>query len=1254
MSQSDDRTIINKYIKDTYRTPSNVMRFLCVNRMECQFLDIFRHDHPELHFLTADDISALSHNYYIENGNNLQETLTFVESKIKEYYNFLFNIWICFKFAIILEIPEKTTEEQSVENTIIEYLPIRLTMLVYSLFNLFYRTIIGSLSDELKSGTIQQHVTNIASLYSKLYLFLQKPDKSLPYFIFDKKSVSLVLLLDVMIFKVFDSLHRVSSVIFDNYIHFVNLMFQTFISLLGNTPTPENINKINAGLGHVAVFLLDVPNRVLHNDEIRPEYVSKQLMREFENIQIFVDRSVGNSSIFSLKEVMEMKASGRDVTRLFPIDRIVFSPMTPVVLPNAIGMILEVRRRLNEKQKSTLGDGDSGPIIEALKQKYPRVEETGDYFSFLQILNNLVDKFTLGHSVNKSDKIAAHADFSECRIKVPEFKMYSRSEMREITDKKNADFIKKQTELDKLDKLEEDEKKKQQEKANKGLRFTEMKQAKEKAEARKAEIEMQRQLKEQQEEREEIEERERIAAAALAAGLTEKEKEQLTIQRNSNFKNNVKDIFQQFSKEITDGNYQSAAGMLNAKLPPKLFLHVPWTEANMKKFSPKVKQAYEELLASALASALASSSQVAASSAAASSQVAASFGEAVAVNEAVADPLDFSGEAASSSPSGEAASSSPSGEAASSSAPLSKKEQKRLKEQQEQQQKLEKQLSFDKKQQEKAQRIQEAVAQRRAAATSKIASVVQMVAAQRATQRATQRAAEEAAIQQFQIEMNSLCEGNGVSCFERMFRCSLSDFFRITTVVRKLSDQDIIRIMSTLVPAPDSASSYVFPLPQYMDLENSRQNCRAFFVLALLNGLRQVENVQFAFIGRTFLQLLACHSRLPPATCAELYIPRETSDFDVYAIFNNRENISHMRPFIVHIFNLFWNLPRDYFHIHFQRNDEQWRQFQAQVGHIYESSPRGALDIVKVSFNTERDGIVEVSDIGFKTEKQFTDVFPFVKSSVALAVAPNPLLSLKYNLDQALFFAYSEDAFGFNVQLEFEFPNAESGLDESLRIIKNILHSFLTNQFDFQGTEGRGREFYFIHSSNLFKFIMRAIQFEGIQDGGLPRYDTILQKLYEKVKLDSSINAGRFMGAAESLISYFFTPDKQQLAKDNIHTVNLYRETGVGLKGANIRTSRPPIHFFHIYVLNILKHYGFDNGYLESEYNPPGKNLYGGIKQQRKRKYTKKKTNNKKKLHSSIKINNKLKKIKIKSGKLKSSSSRKYGKKHNYKITKKY
>lgn len=65
-------------------------------------------------------------------------------------------------------------------------------------------------------------------------------------------------------------------------------MFQTFIDIFGNTPIQENRIKIDDGLGRVAVFLLDVPNHVLHNDEFQPEYVSKQLMREFENIEIFL------------------------------------------------------------------------------------------------------------------------------------------------------------------------------------------------------------------------------------------------------------------------------------------------------------------------------------------------------------------------------------------------------------------------------------------------------------------------------------------------------------------------------------------------------------------------------------------------------------------------------------------------------------------------------------------------------------------------------------------------------------------------------------------------------------------------------------------------------------------------------------------------------------------------------------------------------------------------------------------------------
>ena len=89
MSQSDHRTVINKYIDENYRTPSNVMIFLCVTPLECTFLDKFRGYNPKLHFLTADEIRSLSYEYHRENNNDLQKTLIFIELKLKNYYNFL-------------------------------------------------------------------------------------------------------------------------------------------------------------------------------------------------------------------------------------------------------------------------------------------------------------------------------------------------------------------------------------------------------------------------------------------------------------------------------------------------------------------------------------------------------------------------------------------------------------------------------------------------------------------------------------------------------------------------------------------------------------------------------------------------------------------------------------------------------------------------------------------------------------------------------------------------------------------------------------------------------------------------------------------------------------------------------------------------------------------------------------------------------------------------------------------------------------
>ena len=87
MSQKDESVIL-KYIRENYKPPEQVMSFLCVNPAECMFLTIFTSDHPEpnLHFLTAREIISSSNSLYDKNGRNLQETIVFIEIKLREYY----------------------------------------------------------------------------------------------------------------------------------------------------------------------------------------------------------------------------------------------------------------------------------------------------------------------------------------------------------------------------------------------------------------------------------------------------------------------------------------------------------------------------------------------------------------------------------------------------------------------------------------------------------------------------------------------------------------------------------------------------------------------------------------------------------------------------------------------------------------------------------------------------------------------------------------------------------------------------------------------------------------------------------------------------------------------------------------------------------------------------------------------------------------------------------------------------------------
>jgi hypothetical protein len=465
---------------------------------------------------------------------------------------------------------------------------------------------------------------------------------------------------------------------------------------------------------------------------------------------------------------------------------------------------------------------------------------------------------------------------------------------------------------------------------------------------------------------------------------------------------------------------------------------------------------------------------------------------------------------------------------------------------------------------------------------------------------------------------------------------------------------------SSLVPATNSASTHTGPLTSYMDLENSGRNCRALFAFALLNGIRRVENVRFSFVGRTFLQLIACHSMLPVKACETLHIPKNTSDIDVYVIFNPDQGPITLRPLFLHIFNLFWRIPPENIHIHYSRDNDSWRQFEdSGNGHLYESVTRGTPDIMKVSFN--QGEVVEVCDIGFKTVQQFAHIFRLSlpplsrdKRFETLTVNELKLLELKYTLDQEIF-SFNPQYNPCVVQLDLQFPSALSGFDESIDNVFKILDSFLKNKLNFGSNSHAPIDFYFIHVSNLLKFIVRIIQYKGISEGGV-NIQNLRDRIISYVKSICPVRKFEMViaHAAIDLINLFFKADDGSINDDMFRMVDEYRKTAKnGAAGAAVRVESERFSAFHTHILSILKRYGFSSIYLEHQYFQ-GFNLYGGIKQkqqqkQQRHKYTKKNKMNKNKKYS--KKVDKIKKIKLKQN---GKKSLKYHKKNNYKVTKKY
>ena len=1219
MSQSNQARIDN-YIENNYLTPEQVVSFLCVSSpAEYTFLNIFRHSNPDLYFLTAEDLRALSYEHYLTNGNNLQLTLNFIKGELKKYYNFVFDIWICYKFTIIERIPDRTTGPQIIQRIIEDYLPAQLINLLHYLFDsIFFATLTRTFPDATKKGMIHKNVVDIVLLYSRLYIFLQQPDPYLPFFTFNKRNLSLTFLLNVMVYKCFDSLHKMSPIIFENYIYFLNEMFRVFISIFGNTSSEENKQKIDFGLGHIAVFLLYLPNlsQLLSNDEIRPSFVTRELVNQFEKKDIFFVRGSSGKveKTLTLKEFEALKKSGTHVVGIDIRRDIDFNPMSDNTLAHAIQFVSAVRTKLNEKQKSSVSEAVLQPIIEDLKDKYTVFKQRGyDYFSFLYIFSALLTQFMLENSVSKDNELILRSDFSQCCIQIPDFEIFTMDEEKQMKAIEERKKIQKQKELERI-KTEE------QQRIKSALRLDKIKFKKELRTELKGN--KNKELLKPQEEQEAA-----VAAAAVAATpteLTAKEKELLTIQRNGNFRNHVKPIFQQFSQAIQSGDYQTAADMLNTKLKmtPKLYLHVPWTEANMRKFSPTVKQAYDDLLASVLRASSASS--------------AVESPPAIAPSSAAESPPANAPSSAAESPPAIA----PAAESPPAIAPSS------------------------------------AVESPPSLSPSTVVSDPK----------------KNAKLIQFEQNIASLCDGNGAACFAFMFRCTLKQFFRISNFVNKTSDQDIIKMLSTLTPAPHSAASAARPLTEYMKLQGSGQTSRALFGFALLNGLCRREHVRIAFIGRTFIQLLACHSRLPRDKCIELHIPQETSDIDVYVIFNNDIDPMQYRSFVVHIFNLLWDIPETNIHIQWEKKKKPdvseevlkqvsehrremdtkkllnasatraladaapprpqrdmhdnyaWTLFTSSTEgqFMYESISRGSPETVKFFFNNK--GVVgEVSDISFKTSEKIVETFKFpgivppdATHKPDLKVNMLPLLELKYKPQSSLF---REPEF-HDVYLEFEFPDAQSGLEECLTIIINILKSFITNGFDFVNR----KDFYFIHVSSLLKFIIRAIQYQGLhlfnQKGS--KYD--IRELYGQLIFNlRRVLASRqdirdiienIDNAALNIIGLFFTPDKSNFNIREFADTTTYRNTEKNATGAAIRVGMD----LHKHILDVLSGNGFDSSFLSTT------KLFGGTKYSRRHnnrgnkpnsnnQYTRRRYHTKKNKKQKIrrtKRRNKNKKIKIK------------------------
>ena len=1213
--------IIEKYIKDKYIEPEVCFELLCKRVTED---DSFYEKHKgvlaQFRFAKYEELLAMSFGQLILQNNNsknpkdaMEYTIQFISNITDETYKLVFIIWICVRF----EIDISGVTNDTIDGHMMTNLPHQLCRLLsYNIAGVFCSLIqrANYNAETSDKALLQRDIIKMAQMsfqYLKLYKFLKQPyfdndEQSVKDMQFSKDDASLNLLLEVMIYKFFDTLHSYSIVMFDNYIILLKEIFNNFILLFvtfdGIDTTMKMKMKIDAAMSHYATFLLMTPKcseilsfRETPGTRLAPSqyiYLSFKLeLKKYDqeklqqqNVSMFVTQRKDNgeqkqTSFFQLEEMMREGIKSDEVAQEILSNTLNVTPfnlheglMSEKTLLNAMQLLVGICDELAMDSNMML------PNINASFQGIQR-EDPFHYLTFLNFITvefgNLCEK--------KNPSLSILCDFSQlCCSKVPAYRILDNKkpvlappQSRPRPQSRPQPPQPQPPQKSKFDEIMERRRKEREQK--------EREQEKKLADARKK--------KEEDKAAEAIE-----SKAGKAGEALEKEKPQLILNRNAELKRILSKQppeFKDILDSIRSSDYESAAVMLNEKYKPdtKIRLLVPWTADLVKNFIEK--------------------------------------------NRNLLQPMESPVEVTASGASAAVVEASPSTPAAAVKAPppLSKKQlQKKAEEEERQRLKDEKTAEILRSQAKNAEKAKGKKEKKEAAAEAQ--RLLQETEKQRLLEQEAQVFAD------FERNISERCGGD-MSWFDFIFRCSRQQIFKIINAVTRMSDEEIKGLLTSSLRAPA-------PLTEYMNLETS-QNCRAFFIFGILNGLRQPENVRFVFTGRTFLQLLSCHSMLPPEKCEQFHITKETSDFDVYTIFNDNADPMQYRALLVYIFNLFWDLHTDDIHVHFDRNDQAWELFQRQPGHLYVSSARAA-GVMKVSKNNA--GVIEeVSDFGFNNVSTFATTFPgLFTSGVFPSVNSLRLLGLKYKLKKSLFTKQGERMLEDDIHLDFEFPRAESGLSEALWIVIKILSSFVLNN---------SREFYFIQVSNLLKFLIRAIQYECIVEFITPpppppvqsisqppssnargsrssrgsrnkndssaapplqsiesEIDTLHRVIMLKFEqqlllfLDPRTNPEfaqiltvphmrdhlyhNIYHAGMSFINIFFIPGALGLDIHHQHFLEIdeYRKTPKTPEGANQRTSGSSMRIHHL-ILGILKAFQFDDSNLQQQLSR-GRNLFGG------------------------------------------------------------